>query len=162
MGRLEEAIAEDKRALELDPLSLPINAILGVTFYDARQYDQAIEQERKTLELDPNFTLAHIVLGFAYLQKSMYKEGIAEFEKDAGDLPWQHMSAIGTRIRLCGGGQKSRGAEGARSIERTLEAKVCSSGGPGPRIYVGLGEKDKAFEWLEKAFEEPLHGQTLK
>ena len=78
---LEEAIAEDKRALELDPLSLPINRTLGVAFYYARQYDQAIEQERKTLELDPNFILAHDDLGLAYLQKSMYKEGIAEFEK---------------------------------------------------------------------------------
>ncbi len=58
-GRFEEAIAEAKQALELDPLSLIINRNLGDAFYHARQYDQAIEQERKTMELDPNFIHAH-------------------------------------------------------------------------------------------------------
>src|ERR1700686_238088 len=79
--RLEGAIAEHKRAVELDPLSLIINRALGLAFYEARQYDQAIEQEQKTLELDPNFLQAHDTLGAAYVQKSMYKEGIAELEK---------------------------------------------------------------------------------
>ena len=109
MGRFKEAIAEDKRAVELDPLSLIINRDLGVAFYEARQYDQAIEQSRKTLEMDPNFLAAHRSLGWAYVQKSMYKEGIAEFEKVLGDLPWQSAGAVVPRIRLCGGG-----AEGQR------------------------------------------------
>ena len=60
MGRHEEAIAEKKRAVELDPLSLVMNRSLGWTFYFARHYDAAIEQYRKTLELDPNFALAQL------------------------------------------------------------------------------------------------------
>src|SRR5260370_30390692 len=81
MGRLQEAIAEEKRAVELDPFSLVINRDLGDALYLARQYDQAIEQYRRTLELDPNFITVHGGLGAAYLHKSLYKEGIAEFEK---------------------------------------------------------------------------------
>ncbi len=82
MGRSEEAIAEQKRALELDPLSLIINRVLGLEFYFARHYDQAIEQERKTLELDPNFFWRTMTWARPIVQKSMYKEGIAEFEKE--------------------------------------------------------------------------------
>ena len=104
MGRLEEAIAEEKQAVELDPLSLVNNRTLGVAFYVSRQYDQAIEQQKKTLELDPNFFLAHDTLGMAYLHKSMYKEAMAEFEKVAGYLSWQSGGTIGPRIRLCGCG----------------------------------------------------------
>jgi TolB-like protein len=87
MGRLEESIAEMKRALELDSLSLNINWLLGVVFNFARQYDQAIEQYRKTIELDPNFFLPHTFLGLAYFQKSMYKEGIAELERAVAISP---------------------------------------------------------------------------
>jgi tetratricopeptide (TPR) repeat protein len=86
-GRLDDAIREERRALELDPLSIPINRALGAAFYFARQYDQAIEQERKTLDLDPNFVLAHNDLGLAYAQKSMFKEGIAELEKAVAISP---------------------------------------------------------------------------
>ena len=56
LGQFEEAIAEARRALELDPLSLVINADLGTTLTSARRYDQAIEQLRKTVEMDPGFT----------------------------------------------------------------------------------------------------------
>ncbi len=66
VGRLEEAFAEMRRALELDPLSLIINAEMGWMFYVAHQYDRAIEQYRKSLELDRNFVLAHLYLGLAY------------------------------------------------------------------------------------------------
>src|SRR5260370_20518289 len=66
-GRFEEAVTEQKRALELDPLSLAIDRDLAWIFYSARKYDQAIEQERKTLELDPNFPTAHGDLRLIYI-----------------------------------------------------------------------------------------------
>ena len=81
MARLDEALVEEKRALELDPLSLRINTALGWVFYFARQFQQAIEQYRKTLELDPNFVMAYWQLGLAYEQKAMYKEALEEFQK---------------------------------------------------------------------------------
>ncbi|MCI0697473.1 protein kinase [candidate division KSB1 bacterium] len=81
MGRHDEAIAEIKRAEELDPLSLPISAGVGQTFLKARRYDQAIEQLRKTQEMDPNFAQAHYFLGGAYLNKEMNEQAIAELQK---------------------------------------------------------------------------------
>ena len=68
MGRLEEAIAEEKRALELDPLSLAINRDLPAAFYFARQYDKATKQYRKALEVDPSSNTVHGGLGSAYIQ----------------------------------------------------------------------------------------------
>jgi eukaryotic-like serine/threonine-protein kinase len=154
-GRLEEAIAEEKRALELDPLSLPINRALGVTFYVAGQYDQAIEQLQKTLDLDPNFALAHGDLGLTYLQKSMYKEGIAEFEKvlvivAAGNTAGPLMD-VGYGYAVAG-----RRAEAQKVLDKLneLAKQKYVSGRYRARIYAGLGEKDKAFEWLEKSYED--------
>ncbi len=71
MGRLQEAIAEEKRAQELDPVSLIINFELGIVLHYAREYDQAIEQFRKTLELNPNFPQAQTYVAVAYGQKGM-------------------------------------------------------------------------------------------
>jgi eukaryotic-like serine/threonine-protein kinase len=152
-GRLEEAIAEDKRALELDPLSLVINAYMGMTFYDARQYDQAIEQERKTLELDPNFMVAHNFLGSAYVQKSKKKEGIAEFERALGISPGDALSLgeLGNAYALSG-----KRAEAQKVLDQLNELSRQKYVPAMARVMVevGLGEKDKAFEWLEKAYEE--------
>jgi len=149
MGRLKEAIVECKRAVELDPLSLIINRALGLTYYEARQYDQAIEQEKKTLGLDPNFLPALDTLGQAYLQKSMYKEGMAEFEKILAISPDYPLglSDLGYANALMG-----RRAEAQKVLDQLNElsrhkyvAVVDLA-----RVYAGLGEKDKAFEWLEK------------
>jgi eukaryotic-like serine/threonine-protein kinase len=153
MGRLEEAIAEHKRALELDPLSVIINRALGLDFYEARQYDQAIEQEQKALELDPNSLQALAELGRAYVQKSMYKEGIAEFEKELAISPdsLQGLTSLGYAYAVAG-----RRAEAQKVLdqlaERSKQEYVTTAASA--IIYAGLGEKDKAFEWLEKGYED--------
>jgi TolB-like protein/Tfp pilus assembly protein PilF/predicted Ser/Thr protein kinase len=153
MGRFQEAIAEAKRAVELDPLSPVTNSGLGAGFLFARQYDQAIEQERKTLEMDPNFRLAQDSLGLAYIQKSMYKEAIAEFEKalvlspsNAGAL-----SGLGYAYAVTG-----RRVDAQKVLDQLNELSHQEYVLPLVRaqIYAGLGDKDKAFEWLEKGFEE--------
>jgi tetratricopeptide (TPR) repeat protein len=81
MGKPDEAIAEMKRALELDPLSLIINTDLGEVYIHARQYDKAIEQLKKTIEMDQNFYVAHWNLGKAYEMKGAFPEAIAEYQK---------------------------------------------------------------------------------
>jgi TolB-like protein/Flp pilus assembly protein TadD len=152
MGRFEAAIAELKRAVELDPASALNNRVLGQAFYYARQYDQAIEQERKTLEFDPNFTNAHIVLGNAYLQKSMYKEATAEYEKELVIFPrsTQALSAVGYAAAVTG-----RRADAQKVLDKLndLSKQKYISALYSARIYAGLGEKDKAFEWLEKGYD---------
>jgi serine/threonine protein kinase/tetratricopeptide (TPR) repeat protein len=159
-GKLDEAIDEDKRALALDPLSLPINAYAGLTLYDARQFDQAIQQERKTLELDPNFIFAHYLLGLSYVQKSMRKEGIAEFEKVLVIVPGDAMSLgqIGYTYGL--GGDR---AEAQKVLDQLneLSKKGFVPAMARAMVEIGLGEKDKAFEWLEKAHQD-RYGYHLK
>jgi TolB-like protein/Flp pilus assembly protein TadD len=81
MGRHDEAIAEMKRAQELDPVSLLVSSDLGWAFFWAQQYDQAIEQQRKTLEMDPNFYDSYWCLGFTYGFKGMYEEAIGAFQR---------------------------------------------------------------------------------
>ncbi len=81
VGRNAEAIAEMKRAQNLDPLSLIISADLAELLVIAHSYDESIEQSRKTIEMDPNFALAHNQLALAYIQKEMYSEAISELEK---------------------------------------------------------------------------------
>jgi len=141
MGRLDEALAEAKRAVELDPLSAPISRDLGYAYYEARQYDQAIEQERKALELDPNFMQARSILGRAYVQKAMYDEGIAEFKKTLMISPGQPKRPCGPRARLCRRGPGTRSAGGARSIAHSTEAGVCCTKGTWPQSMQALGRR---------------------
>jgi tetratricopeptide (TPR) repeat protein len=153
LGRFEQAIAEEKRGVELDPLSLQDNRVLGQAFYFARQYDQAIEQYRKTLELDPNFPGVHLFLGEACLHKSMYQEGIAEIEKELVVSPNTPgaLAELGYAYALEG-----RKTEAQRVLDQLNELSKQKSVSAVNRaiIYVGLGDKDKAFEWLEKAYED--------
>src|SRR3984885_2820933 len=81
LGRYDEAIAEMRKAQDLDPLSLIINADLAELLVLAHSYDESIRQSRKTIEMDPNFAFAHNQLGQAYLQKHVYDEAVAEFQK---------------------------------------------------------------------------------
>src|SRR4029453_18806551 len=80
-GRLEEAVQEMKKALELEPASLVMNTFMGATLYYAGRYDEAIDQCRRTIEMDPNFTVAHWYLGLAYEQKQVLDAATEEFKK---------------------------------------------------------------------------------
>jgi len=164
MGRPEEAIANYRRALELDPLSPIINAALGEAFYYTRQYDQAIEQQQRTLELDPNLFVARAFLALAYLQKSMNEEAIAEFEKQvviSHSRVWA-LADLGYAYATTG-----RGPEAQRMLDQVnqLSRQEFVPADAMAHIYVGRGEKGKAFEWLEKGYERHslgLAGVDLK
>jgi len=153
LGRFEEAIVEGKRGVELDPLSLLDNRVLGQAFYNARQYDQAIEQIQKTIELDPNFPGGHRYLGEAYFQKSMYKQGIAEIERDLQVSPnnTATLSQLGYGYAL--DGRRAEALKVLDQLNKMSEQKFVPAVSR-VIIYVGLGEKNKAFEWLEKSYED--------
>jgi serine/threonine-protein kinase len=154
-GRHNEAIAEERRALELDPLSLTINFELGLAFYYAHEYDQAIEQFKKTLELDPNFPPTYQFLPAAYEQKGMYGEAIAGFQKAIplkGGSEWSFsMSGLGHVYAVSG--KKSE----ARLVLDELKQLSGQEDVPAygiALVYAGLGDKDQAFAWLEKGYQE--------
>ncbi len=150
---MQDSITERKRALEIDPLSVVGNASLGLAFYLARQHDQAIEQERKTLELDPNFTLAHAILGFAYVQKSMPKEAIAEFEKPLAISPTEPTALPGLGYAYAMAGKRIEAQKILDKLGEISEQRYVPAWSRAV-VYVGLGDKNKAFDWIEKAYEE--------
>jgi tetratricopeptide (TPR) repeat protein len=153
MGRYAEALAEIRQAQELDPLSLIISSIVGWVLYFDRKNDQAIAEFRKTLELDPNFWVAHWTLGRAYEQKAMFTEAIAEIQKAidfSGSSPLS-LAALGHTYAVSG-----RRAEAERVLNQLKDSSKQTYISPYgiAAIHAGLGEKDQAFLWLEKAYEE--------
>ncbi len=151
--RSEEAIIEAKRAQELDPLSGIINSHVGHACIWGSQYDKAIEELQVTLKIIPDFYLAHYYLGLAYRAKSMIKEAIAQFEK-AVDL---HTRATFPAMILAAtyfeSGKKAEGEQLLERLEQRSKAEYMPAMG---FFYIHLvrGERDKALEWLKKAFEE--------
>jgi TolB-like protein/Tfp pilus assembly protein PilF len=152
-GRLDEAIAETKRTLELDPLSLDSNNTLGLEFFLARQFGQAIEQEGKVLELDPNFIPAYYFRGVSYLKKSMYKESMVDFSKGVAISPGDTVALTGLGY---GFGVTGKKVAAQRVLDKLNELSKQKYVSPVfmAKIYAGLQDKDKAFERLEKAYED--------
>jgi TolB-like protein/DNA-binding winged helix-turn-helix (wHTH) protein len=149
LARHDEAIAEIKRARELDPLSLGIQSNVGIALYYARRYDEAILESRKTLEIDPSRAWSRVFLALSYEQKGMYPEAIQEQERvqpyfgGAPTVGLAHLYALTGRTTE------------ARRILKELEKEGSDAdwfliaGG-----YAALGDKERAFNCLEKAYEK--------
>jgi serine/threonine protein kinase/Tfp pilus assembly protein PilF len=152
MSRTIEGIDEIKRAQELEPLSLAISTSLGFVCHLNRDFDQAIEAYGKTLEMEPAFTLARRRLGQTYLAKGKFKQAVAEIEKAAAASPdTETLAALGQAYAVSG-----NRAEATRLLDQ-LAALSSHKYIPSfflARIYVGLGEKDLALEYFEKAYDE--------
>jgi serine/threonine-protein kinase len=160
MRRFEESIAEIKRAQALDPLSRIINSNLGLHYYYARQYDQAIEQLRKTIELNPDFGLAYFYMGRTLLQKGMRSEAIVELQKArglSGEDP-ETIAELGYAYGMTG-----RRAEAQKVLDELNELSKRRYVLPYfiATIHTGLGNKDQAFAWFEKAYEDRHPGLVL-
>ena len=155
MGRRNEAIAEAKRAQELDPLSPILSFELGMASYYNRDYDQAIAYLQKTLELDPDFPPAHGQLPAAFEQKGMYDKAIAGFQKGItlrGGSEW-YFSFSGLGHVYAVSGKTSEAQVMLNELKQLSEREYVPADGIA-LIYAGLGEKDQAFAWLEKAYGE--------
>lgn len=160
VGRNVEAIAEMRKAQNLDPLSLIINADLGELLLIAHSYDESIEQSHKTIEMDPNFGLAYNQLGQAYLQKQMYAEAIGELQK-AIQLSGNSPTCTANLAR-------AYAASGKRNEALQLLSDLKKSSNPGYShaseiavIYAALGDKNQAMTWLEKGYEERFNPGVL-
>ena len=135
-----------KRAQELDPLALNLMWDLGVLFNFLRQHDRAIEQFQKAIEMDPYWPAAHTGLVTAYQHKGMYEEAIAELIKvNARGTPLGYAYAVAGKTD-----------EAQKILEGLKESAKQDYVSPFDFaiIYIGLGDKDRAFEWLNKTFEE--------
>jgi len=159
MGRHDEAIREAKRAQELDPLTLVVSMTRAATLYLARRYDQAIEELQKGLDMDANFVPAHSLLGVAYEQKGMYEKAIVEYQKVIDHSGGNPYAEVAMKARI-GHAYASWGKrdEAVKILDEFLKRRdvvaYSMMSYSIAEIYVALGEKDRAFEWLEKAREE--------
>ena len=152
-GRLEEALKEIQRAAELEPLSLIINTEVGRNYYLLRRHEDAISQLRKILELDPRFFRALLYLGWAYEAKGMYKEAIVQFRLALEQSPGnsQVVAAMGRTQALAG--QPGEARKALASLDADSRVRYVE---PVDRalVHLGLGEKERAFEWLDRALEQ--------
>ena len=152
-GRLAEALTEVKLALELDPLSLHMNAALTMTCYFGRRYEEAIDQGRRNVEMDPSFFPGYFYLGLAYSQHGQHSEAVAALRQATV------LSSNSTFMLAALGGAFAfwRKQEEAKKILAELEeigrrkyvTQVFVAA-----IYAGLGETDRALNCLDLAYED--------
>ncbi|MFY9802105.1 MAG: protein kinase [Candidatus Acidiferrales bacterium] len=152
-GRNDEAISEMKLAQELDPRSLIINANLSWVLYLAGQNDEAIAQAQKTVAMDPSFAVAHGTLGQAYLAKGENEKALRELQQALvlSGNETSFKAELGNAYAVAG-----KKAEALATLHELLQlsAKKYVSPYNIALLYVGLGDKDQAFQWLDKAYEE--------
>jgi tetratricopeptide (TPR) repeat protein len=151
MGRLDEAMAEIRRTHELDPLSIPVSAIVGWHLYALGRWEEGIEEWRKTLEMEPNFSMSHWLLWRVYRLKGMFVEALGEFSY----LSFMYNSEV---IEVAKEGYAKSGYKGAMRLAAEKMAEQSKDRYVSPMhiamLYAHAEENDQAIEWLERAYEE--------
>ena len=151
--RHDEAIAELKRALELEPLAPWIGADLAWAYNAAKRFEEAIAASQSVIDLDPSFPLSHASLGYAFLETGRYEEAFAELRKEVeltGEDPFA-MARLGWAYGVAG----IHGEAQAMLAELKIRAgKEHVDPLAFAWLYSGLNDKEEAFSWLEKAYQE--------
>jgi len=152
LGRFDDAIAEGKRAVELDPLSLVINTDLAVDYHYARRYDEAIAQFRKTLEMDPGYYFAYVNLGQALEMKGARDSAIAQYHKARAlnDDP----SVLGLLAHIyAASGNKTEAMKILEQLKELSKQRYVAAYSFA-LVYLGLGDKEEALRWLEQSYQD--------
>ena len=158
MGRTAEAIAENERALALDPLSMPINNFMGMSYAMAEDYEKSYQQYQRTIAMDPTFPLAHEYFSGLLITMGRYEQAIQEKEQSellGGMSPKEAAAeANASREAFRAGGPKGYWQQILGMIlarqERGQESVAASTM---VALYALVGDKDKAFTWLDKAYD---------
>ena len=149
-GKIEESIREGRQAANLDPVSAQATFIFAQSLYEGRRYDEAVSQLRKTLDLEPRFWPAHLYLGKTFAEKGQLQEAVEELKK-AGDFTAEPYATIGYIYARMG-----RAADARKVIADLQEQSKKRYVAPSnfAKIYIGLGDEDQAFAWLEKGYQQ--------
>lgn len=152
VGRIDEAITEIKRGLDGEPLDINMGGTLAWAYSAKGEYDKALEQAKKTYELEPSHPLGRWILTQAYMNKGMYPEAIALIEQWLTTDPANQFALRDGGVVYAKAGRRAKAEEMIarfRDLAKTQYVPTCRMAA----IYAALGEKDKAFEELNKAFE---------
>jgi adenylate cyclase len=153
MARFDEAIAEVRRAQNSDPLSLAVNANYGLVLYWARKYKEAVEQLENTLELDPNFGLAYVYLGFVLIQQGKYKHAIAAIHRSMRNTGYMPLAISKLGFAYSRQGDKANAKRVLMEAESHFQ-KLSFPSTVLAEIHGGMGDRDKFFECLNRAYDE--------
>ncbi len=157
LERWDEALEMQKRAQALDPLTAVHSSDIASTLLRAGRFDEALQAAKRLVELQPDFPMAHSTLGWAYLKKNMGDESLAQLEMAVSLSPDNTMflAQLGQAYALVGNAGKAR-----EVLQRLQELSRLRYVSPYHMAYVytGLGEQDKAVDWLERAYEERAGG----
>src|SRR5260370_40255025 len=156
MGQHEESVARMKNNQELDPLSLIMSVATGWAFYMSRRYEDAIEQLRRTAELEPNFPVTCWALSLVLRKMGRYEQAIAEGEKSVNLSGGSPLMRAALACTLGAAGKTETAIQILDDLTRQKKQKYIApyffAG-----IHAGLGEDDRAIEYLEKSYEEQSH-----
>jgi TolB-like protein/DNA-binding winged helix-turn-helix (wHTH) protein len=157
MGRFDDSLEQIKKARDLEPLSISINASLGWRLYLAREYDRSIAQLRDTLEMDPDYEWAHLTLGQAYEQKAQYDLALAELRRavEISHSSPLMVSALAHAYALSGNHSEALKLLAELDV---LSRKQYVSPFYVAIVYLGLGKNDVAMTWLQKAYADRSNG----
>ncbi len=153
LGRFEEAVREAQRALELEPFSLAIHAAVGLVYYFSRRYEDAIKYFKQALDKDPDFPATLFFLGQVYVQMARYQEAM-DFFQQAMKIDSDNTNMRATYGHAAAASGKTADARALLEELLTLSQKQYVSAYDIASIYIGLGEKETALSWLEKAADE--------
>jgi tetratricopeptide (TPR) repeat protein len=154
MGRFDECFAEIRKSQELDPISPTILVTAAANFYCARQYDTALEEILKVLELEPAMPSGHFVAGWIYTQQGKYTEAVEAFQKAGSLFEYDNpeiKAHLACAYALSGRTKKARQLLNqlhARSQQKEIQSYHIAL------VYAALGDRDQAFAYLWKGFEE--------
>jgi len=152
LGRHEEALAEIKRAQQLDPLSVPVNRAVGWVLYFARRYDQSIEELQKALAMNPEFLGARLVLWWVWIAKGTYGDAIADITREADRPGLRTVKKLMLSYAHTAAGNR----EMAEGILWELEPKLAGDNRLAllsAILLTAMDAKDRAFEQLERAYQ---------
>lgn len=157
MGRFEDSLEQIKKARDLEPLSISINASFGWRLYLAREYDRSIAQLRDTLEMDPSYEWAHLTLGQAYEEKGQYDLAVEELRRavEISHSSPLMISALAHAYALSGNHSEARKLLAQLDVQ---SKKQYVSPFYVAIIYLGLGDNELAMNWLQKAYADRSNG----
>lgn len=150
MRRNDEAVKEIDRALELDPLSLPVNYNAASVYLQAGRNVEAFELARKSLEIDPSSTTAHLTLAAVYERTGRYREAIAEFQTANRSAGEHHRDSLMAAHSYILAGNRTKALAILQDWLPTADRPLGGAYGVA-FVYTALGDKDQAFRWLRKA-----------